>query len=230
MKFSNLQGYDTQLYEQLKTMVTVKHQNSYWDDLELYFVATRNGVEVPLCENGENIRVCEKNKMKYANLLAQFRIFPESHKVLLEELVKGFQRVVPVHSLSTLLFPKDLQVMISGEIVFNVQELKQNLRVFGIDKDSPIVEWLLQFISELDSTQIKHLIMFWSGSPCLPVTKFATADPWTLNVHSFLPSENFPTAATCSYTLTMPNYDSYEKLKLKLHYAINEATVGFTER
>ena len=231
----DIKHVDQSLFLSLSGLVSKRNTPDFWSALDQHFVATvidANGVaaDVALCPGGETMLVDEKNKTKYADLLVNLRLFSSSQTIALGHFLRGFEAVMPARH-ARMLKPEELQLLISGNMRLDVDDLRKNLIVTGVNSDHPCVAWLLDEIAAMTTDEHALLLQFWSGSQSVPVNGFAPASSvdfsWTVNVMSDMSSEMLPSAATCSYLLKLPLYATRDALASKLRIAIRMGSAGF---
>lgn len=231
----DIKHVDQSLFHTLSGLVAKRNTPEFWIALDQHFVATvvdANGVasDVALCPGGESMLVDEKNKHKYADLLANARLFSSSQTIALGHFLRGFEAVMPARH-ARVLTAEEVQLLIAGNMRLDVEDLRRNLCVTGVNSDHPCVKWLIDEIAVMTADEHAQLLQFWSGSQSVPVNGFAPTSSvdfsWTVNVQSDLSSDMLPSAATCSYLLKLPLYATRDALASKLRIAIRMGSAGF---
>ena len=112
-------------------------------------------------------------------------------------------------------------------------EIFDNIKAeHGITKKSEILKYLIIFMTNLNKEEQKKFLLFTTGTSRLPVGGFKNLNPkFTVVKRSTEKGENpdnyLPTVMTCQNYLKIPEYSSYEVLRDKLTYAMNEGNNEF---
>jgi E3 ubiquitin-protein ligase TRIP12 len=97
--------------------------------------------------------------------------------------------------------------------------------------DSAPVQFLARAISELDSEDKKHFLMFLTGSPKLPIGGFKNLVPKFTVVRKDSPDQAadslLPSVMTCMNYFKLPAYSSYEITQDRLLFAVREGLSSF---
>uniref|UniRef100_A0A8C5P0U7 E3 ubiquitin-protein ligase n=1 Tax=Jaculus jaculus TaxID=51337 RepID=A0A8C5P0U7_JACJA len=230
----DLESIDPEFYN---SIVWIKENNLEECGLELFFI---QDMEIlgkvtthELKEGGESIRVTEENKEEYIMLLTDWR-FTRGVEEQTKAFLDGFNEVAPLEWLRYF-DEKELELMLCGMQEIDMSDWQKNTIYRHYTKNSKQIQWFWQVVKEMDNEKRIRLLQFVTGTCRLPVGGFAeligsngpqkfcidkvgketwTPDPWSPNTHSFF------------NRLDLPPYKSYEQLKEKLLYAIEE-TEGF---
>jgi E3 ubiquitin-protein ligase TRIP12 len=123
----------------------------------------------------------------------------KSVKTQINALKEGFSSVVHLSSFKYL-FPEEFSTLISGvteewTVSLVLDAIKAD---HGFTKDSPIIHYLAQVMSELTPEQKRAFTMFVTGSPNLPIGGLKGLNP-PLTVVCKASSENvhLPSVMTC---------------------------------
>jgi len=137
---------------------------------------------------------------------------------------KGFYKVLSKSLLAPLdLHPEELEDLIIGcQTLIDTQILKDTCQYAeGYDAKSQTIVDFWAICEELNQNDLKQLLWFITGSDRLPV---GGAQDVKLTIFRAGPnSELLPSAHTCFNYLLIPDYKNREKLRKKLHIAINNA-------
>lgn len=204
------------------------------DELGLYFCHNFELLgkmqECELKEDGANIKVTEENKAEYLNLLLNWKF-----KVGVEEQTKafleGFNQVVPLEWLKYF-DERELELMLCGIQEYNIKEWEENTIYRHYTKNSKPVVWFWQFVNEITSERRARLLQFVTGTSRLPLGGFkeliGSTGPQKFCIEKVGKETWLPRSHTCFNRLDLPPYKSYEQLKDRLLYAIEE-TEGFAQ-
>ncbi|KAI1235653.1 hypothetical protein IHE44_0002538 [Lamprotornis superbus] len=200
--------------------------------LELYFI---QDMEIlgkvtthELKEGGESIRVTEENKEEYIMLLTDWR-FTRGVEEQTKAFLDGFNEVVPLEWLRYF-DEKELELMLCGMQEIDMNDWQKNTIYRHYTKNSKQIQWFWQVVKEMDNEKRIRLLQFVTGTCRLPVGGFAeligSNGPQKFCIDKVGKETWLPRSHTCFNRLDLPPYKSYEQLKEKLLYAIEE-TEGF---
>ncbi|KAM5137847.1 NEDD4-like E3 ubiquitin-protein ligase WWP2 [Mantella aurantiaca] len=225
----DLESIDPEFYN---SVIWIKENNVEECDLELYFVQDMEILgEVTshkLKEGGENIRVTEENKEEFITLLTDWR-FTRGVEEQTNAFLDGFNEVVPLEWLRYF-DEKELELMLCGMQEIDMNDWQKNTIYRHYTKNSKQVQWFWQVVKEMDNEKRIRLLQFVTGTCRLPVGGFS--ELIGSNGHQKFCIDKvgkdtwLPRSHTCFNRLDLPPYKSYEQLKEKLLFAIEE-TEGF---
>uniref|UniRef100_A0A8C3MP93 E3 ubiquitin-protein ligase n=1 Tax=Geospiza parvula TaxID=87175 RepID=A0A8C3MP93_GEOPR len=225
----DLESIDPEFYN---SIVWTKENSLEECGLELYFI---QDMEIlgkvtthELKEGGESIRVTEENKEEYIMLLTDWR-FTRGVEEQTKAFLDGFNEVVPLEWL--LYFDeKELELMLCGMQEIDMNDWQKNTIYRHYTKNSKQIQWFWQVVKEMDNEKRIRLLQFVTGTCRLPVGGFAeligSNGPQKFCIDKVGKETWLPRSHTCFNRLDLPPYKSYEQLKEKLLYAIEE-TEGF---
>jgi len=182
-----------------------------------------NNETIKFIENGDTVAVTEDNKEEYLDLIQQW-LFRGRYEPGLTHLLDGFHRHIPVKELEH--FSRDeLQLMIGGRASIDVLDIARDVEFAGgFEESSPQVEWLWEVLGEFDQENLSRFLSFVTGCPSLPVDGLK---PSLLLTHTEGTDNILPRAHTCFNQLVMPKYSTYDILKERLVYALNNSNEEF---
>ncbi|XP_073461973.1 NEDD4-like E3 ubiquitin-protein ligase WWP2 [Aquarana catesbeiana] len=225
----DLESIDPEFYN---SVIWIKENNLEECDLELYFVQDMEILgEVTshkLKEDGENICVTEENKEEFITLLTDWR-FTRGVEEQTNAFLDGFNEVVPLEWLRYF-DEKELELMLCGMQEIDMNDWQKNTIYRHYTKNSKQVQWFWQVVKEIDNEKRIRLLQFVTGTCRLPVGGFS--ELIGSNGHQKFCIDKvgkdtwLPRSHTCFNRLDLPPYKSYEQLKEKLLFAIEE-TEGF---
>ncbi|XP_069822220.1 NEDD4-like E3 ubiquitin-protein ligase WWP2 [Dendropsophus ebraccatus] len=225
----DLESIDPEFYN---SIMWIKENNLEECDLELYFVQDMEILgEVTshkLKEGGENIRVTEENKEEFITLLTDWR-FTRGVEEQTNAFLDGFNEVAPLEWLRYF-DEKELELMLCGMQEIDLSDWQKNTIYRHYTKNSKQVQWFWQVVKEMDNEKRIRLLQFVTGTCRLPVGGFS--ELIGSNGHQKFCIDKvgkdtwLPRSHTCFNRLDLPPYKSYEQLKEKLLFAIEE-TEGF---
>ncbi|XP_019360889.1 PREDICTED: NEDD4-like E3 ubiquitin-protein ligase WWP2 isoform X1 [Gavialis gangeticus] len=225
----DLESIDPEFYN---SIVWIKENSLEECGLELYFI---QDMEIlgkvtthELKEGGENIRVTEENKEEYIMLLTDWR-FTRGVEEQTKAFLDGFNEVVPLEWLRYF-DEKELELMLCGMQEIDMNDWQKNTIYRHYTKNSKQIQWFWQVVKEMDNEKRIRLLQFVTGTCRLPVGGFmeliGSNGPQKFCIDKVGKETWLPRSHTCFNRLDLPPYKSYEQLKEKLLYAIEE-TEGF---
>lgn len=185
-----------------------------------------DGTEVPLCPNGDKLKVDVANRMSYVELVEQMRLTESSHQ--LAALKDGLASVLPME-LAPLFTPRELEVLICGRREVDVDLLRQCTEYSdGADESMPHVQWFWDVLHEMSSDERTSFLRFvWARSR---MPNSAKDFPMNFKIQSAHdpgarvdPDKYLPHAQTCFFALRLPSYTSKEIARAKILYAIQNS-------
>ncbi|KAH0617593.1 hypothetical protein JD844_016011 [Phrynosoma platyrhinos] len=207
LTIKDLESIDTEFYNSL---IWIRDNNIEECNLEMYFCVDMELLgkvtshELKL--GGSNILVTEENKEEYIGLMAEWR-FSRGVQEQTKAFLDGFNEVVPLQWLQYF-DEKELEVMLCGMQEVDLADWQRNTVYRHYTRNSKQIIWFWQFIKEADNEVRMRLMQFVTGTCRLPLGGFAELMGQSFN------------------RLDLPPYKSYEQLKEKLLFAIEE-TEGF---
>ncbi|KAM4637878.1 NEDD4-like E3 ubiquitin-protein ligase WWP2 isoform 6-T11 [Amazona ochrocephala] len=225
----DLESIDPEFYN---SIVWTKENSLEECGLELYFI---QDMEIlgkvtthELKEGGESIRVTEENKEEYIMLLTDWR-FTRGVEEQTKAFLDGFNEVVPLEWLRYF-DEKELELMLCGMQEIDMNDWQKNTIYRHYTKNSKQIQWFWQVVKEMDNEKRIRLLQFVTGTCRLPVGGFAeligSNGPQKFCIDKVGKETWLPRSHTCFNRLDLPPYKSYEQLKEKLLYAVEE-TEGF---
>ncbi|XP_061450521.1 NEDD4-like E3 ubiquitin-protein ligase WWP2 isoform X2 [Rhineura floridana] len=225
----DLESIDPEFYN---SIVWIKENSLEECGLELYFI---QDMEIlgkvtshELKEGGESIRVTEENKDEYILLLTDWR-FTRGVEEQTKAFLDGFNEVAPLEWLRYF-DEKELELMLCGMQETDMSDWQKNTIYRHYTKNSKQIQWFWQVVKEMDNEKRIRLLQFVTGTCRLPVGGFAeligSNGPQKFCIDKVGKETWLPRSHTCFNRLDLPPYKSYEQLKEKLLYAIEE-TEGF---
>ncbi|XP_007442035.1 NEDD4-like E3 ubiquitin-protein ligase WWP2 isoform X1 [Python bivittatus] len=225
----DLESIDPEFYN---SIVWIKENSLEECALELYFI---QDMEIlgkvtthELKEGGENLRVTEENKEEYIMLLTDWR-FTRGVEEQTKAFLDGFNEVAPLEWLRYF-DEKELELMLCGMQEIDLSDWQKNTIYRHYTKSSKQIQWFWQVVKEMDNEKRVRLLQFVTGTCRLPVGGFAeligSNGPQKFCIDKVGKETWLPRSHTCFNRLDLPPYKSYEQLKEKLLYAVEE-TEGF---
>uniref|UniRef100_A0A7N6BC52 E3 ubiquitin-protein ligase n=1 Tax=Anabas testudineus TaxID=64144 RepID=A0A7N6BC52_ANATE len=177
---------------------------------------------------GGDIQVTEENKEEYIRLVAEWRL-SRGVEEQTQAFFEGFNEVLPQQYLQYF-DAKELEVMLCGMQEIDLGDWQRNTIYRHYARNSKQIVWFWQFVKEMDNEKRMRLLQFVTGTCRLPVGGFAdlmgSNGPQKFCIEKVGKENWLPRSHTCFNRLDLPPYKSYEQLKEKLMFAIEE-TEGF---
>ncbi|XP_058849663.1 NEDD4-like E3 ubiquitin-protein ligase WWP2 isoform X1 [Acipenser ruthenus] len=181
-----------------------------------------------LITDGENMLVTAENKEEYIRLLTDWR-FTRGVEEQTKDFLDGFNEVVPLEWLRYF-DEKEIELMLCGMQEIDLSDWQKNTIYRHYTKNSKQIQWFWQVVKEMDNEKRIRLLQFVTGTCRLPVGGFT--ELIGSNGHQKFCIDKvgketwLPRSHTCFNRLDLPPYKSFEQLKEKLLFAIEE-TEGF---
>lgn len=179
------------------------------------FTATlSDGSKVELKPGGRDLDVTFHNRLEYVELVRARRLGESQAQVA--AIQRGLAAIVSADILSLLTW-EELEVLVCGKSIVDVEALKQHARYDGFQPDDPTITMLWETLAEFSPKERSLFLRFVSGRERLVASKGKNA--FTV-AKIFGSTDALPQSATCFFTLKLPVYPSREILKQKLLLAI----------
>nr|XP_055044712.1 itchy E3 ubiquitin protein ligase b isoform X1 [Misgurnus anguillicaudatus] len=229
LALKDLESIDPEFYNSL---IWIKDNNIEECGLEMFFSVDKEILgEVTthdLKPDGGNIQVTEENKEEYIRLVAEWRL-SRGVEEQTQAFFEGFNEVLPQQYLQYF-DAKELEVMLCGMQEIDLIDWQRNTIYRHYTCNSKQILWFWQFIKEMDNEKRMRLLQFVTGTCRLPVGGFAdlmgSNGPQKFCIEKVGKENWLPRSHTCFNRLDLPPYRSYEQMKEKLMFAIEE-TEGF---
>lgn len=213
---NDLRGYDSIYATYLQDLLNSTKDEFYERYDNLTFVTPlSSGKTISLITNGENISVTYENRQEFVKLSLENRLneFNQS----LDEMKNGLYEIIPKISFE-LFTEEDIEYQICGDPIIDIEELKRNTEYSGYTSTSDTIGYFWDVLENLSNEEKSNFIRFVSGRSRLPTkwnVKFVISIGYSLQI---------PMSHTCSFTIELPQYDSYNKMRnglLKcIHYGL----------
>uniref|UniRef100_A0A8D0AZG8 E3 ubiquitin-protein ligase n=1 Tax=Sander lucioperca TaxID=283035 RepID=A0A8D0AZG8_SANLU len=229
LALKDLESIDEEFYNSL---MWIKDNNIEECGLEMYFSVDKEILgEISTHElkpDGGDLPVTEENKEEYIRLVAEWRM-SRGVEEQTQAFFEGFNEVLPQQYLQYF-DAKELEVMLCGMQEIDLADWQRNTIYRHYARSSKQIVWFWQFIKEMDNEKRMRLLQFVTGTCRLPVGGFAdlmgSNGPQKFCLEKVGKENWLPRSHTCFNRLDLPPYKSYEQLKEKLMFAIEE-TEGF---
>ncbi|XP_035008162.1 itchy E3 ubiquitin protein ligase a [Hippoglossus stenolepis] len=229
LALKDLESIDPEFYNSL---IWIKDNNIEECGLEMFFSVDKEILgEVTTHElkpDGGNVQVTEENKEEYIRLVAEWRL-SRGVEEQTQAFFEGFNEVLPQQYLQYF-DAKELEVMLCGMQEIDLVDWQRSTIYRHYARSSKQILWFWQFVKEMDNEKRMRLLQFVTGTCRLPVGGFAdllgSNGPQKFCIEKVGKDNWLPRSHTCFNRLDLPPYKSYEQMKEKLMFAIEE-TEGF---
>uniref|UniRef100_A0AAV2LWL7 E3 ubiquitin-protein ligase n=1 Tax=Knipowitschia caucasica TaxID=637954 RepID=A0AAV2LWL7_KNICA len=229
LTLKDLESIDPEFYNSL---IWIKDNNIEECGLEMFFSVDKEILgEITTHElkpEGGDIQVTEENKEEYVRLVAEWRL-SRGVEEQTQAFFEGFNEVLPQQYLQYF-DAKELEVMLCGMQEIDLGDWQRNTIYRHYTRSTKQIVWFWQFMKEMDNEKRMRLLQFVTGTCRLPVGGFAdlmgSNGPQKFCIEKVGKENWLPRSHTCFNRLDLPPYKSYEQLKEKLMFAIEE-TEGF---
>uniref|UniRef100_A0A6Q2ZJF5 E3 ubiquitin-protein ligase n=1 Tax=Esox lucius TaxID=8010 RepID=A0A6Q2ZJF5_ESOLU len=225
----DLESIDPEFYNSL---IWIRDNNIEECNLEMYFSVDMEILgkitSHDLKPDGSDLLVTEENKEEYIGLMSEWR-FSRGVEGQTKAFLDGFNEVVPLQWLQYF-DEKELEVMLCGMQEVDLQDWQRNTVYRHYTRNSKQIIWFWQLVKEVDNEVRLRLMQFVTGTCRLPLGGFAelmgSNGPQKFCIEKVGKDTWLPRSHTCFNRLDLPPYKSFEQLKEKLLFAIEE-TEGF---
>ncbi|DBA00602.1 TPA: hypothetical protein N0F65_007731 [Lagenidium giganteum] len=202
--------------------------------LELTFSAEQSNFGkmeiVDLIPNGRNVAVTDENKMEYVKLVTHHRMATGIRQQI-DAFLKGFHQLVPPE-LIAIFNENELELLISGMPEIDIDDLKANAEYVNYKPTDNVIRWFWNVLYSITHEERALFLQFVTGTSKVPLEGFKALEGMRgtqkFNIHkAFGNCDALPSAHTCFNQLDLPEYESEEKLRQRLLFAIREGSEGF---
>jgi hypothetical protein len=227
--FNEIESLDKLSFKFINSLDAIKDEkefNEKYPDLFFTVHSSSDNSLIELIKDGKYKKVTFDKLKEYIKLYKEFLINEIDEQVSM--ISKGIFDILD-EKLSSLITPEDLEEYVCGFPFLDIHLLREKTNYEYYEADSPTI---INFWKALESftteEQVKYL-KFVSGRTRLP-------DPRNINfchkitmIRGRDVDKKMPTSSTCYFTLNLPNYSTYEILRDKLRYAINNCSTIDTD-
>ena len=188
--------------------------------LDFYFVIQNsNESEVELIENGKETKVTRDNLFKYINLVKITRMNEIKNQI--ECIKNGLFSAISKNIIQILTW-KQLEEMVCGKNKLDIKEFKAHTVYEGYDGKEEIINWFWEWLEESEESVKFKYLKFVSGRTRLPISGMGYS--YTHRIIKVSVENKLPRAATCFFSLKLPNYNSKNEFIEKIKYSIDNCT------
>lgn len=229
ISFNEIETVDKLSYKFIKSLEAIKTEAEFCEKhKDLYFAvhSSSDNSLIDLIKNGQSTKVTFKDLQMYIKLYKEFLINEINDQVSM--IRKGIFDILK-EGLSSLLTPEDLEEYICGSPELNLQLLREKTRYDSCESDSPYIINFWKALESFSEEEKRKYLRFVSGRTRLPDPRNIPFEH-KITLHQMnRPDQQMPTSSTCYFTLNLPNYSTYEILREKLRYVINNCSAIDTD-
>jgi len=230
VNYHDLEAVDADYYKNLVWML----ENDITGILDLTFSSEDDELgrtEIyDLKPDGRNVAVTEENKFEYVDLIAKHKL-TTAIDMQKRAFLEGFRELIPANLVS-IFTENELELLMCGLPEIDMEDLRANTEYTGYQESSVVAQWFWRAAMSLSREDKARLLMFITGTSKVPLEGFKALQgmngPQKFNIHkAYGIQDRLPSAHTCFNQLDLPEYDSYERLRKQLLFAIREGSEGF---
>ncbi|XP_063900327.1 uncharacterized protein LOC135119874 [Zophobas morio] len=219
----DIEKLDEQLHRSLLWLL----ENNGVEELNMRFtidvVVNERVRSVELLPGGRNKLVTDLNKEEYVSCLIDWRVHRET-KAQLSALKSGFHEFIPEAKLKKF-SEQEIEYLISGEAKIDTDDWEKNTIYKNCDREATIVTWFWQLITGGDEKFRYKVLQFVTGTQRIPTEGFQALQgsdgPRKFCIQRTADVHKLPSSHTCFNRLDLPDYESFEELKMKLELAVS---------
>ncbi|KAG7353154.1 HECT-domain ubiquitin-transferase [Nitzschia inconspicua] len=148
---------------------------------------------------------------------------------MLNSFVSGVSSILPVELLP-ILSGKELRDLFCGNTEIDVDMLRQVVEYEGYHETDVVIEYFWDTLREFTHEERKLFLQFVWARNRLPLKATDFDAPFKILKDSTKDSDqSLPSASTCFFSLSLPEYKSKDQLREKLLFAINNVTTMETD-
>ena len=207
--YISVDSAEAKFIDSIETMNKEKF-NEYFSGSLFYTTVLSNKELVPLLPDGEAKPVTYENRMEYCQLVKRKRM--EESKEQIAAIRTGLIKVIPEAVLDLLTW-EELELKVCGNPEITLEALKKSTRYDDTQGEShPDVKRMWKVVESFTNEDRSRLLRFVTGRRRLPAIMH-------ISMLGTSHTDSLPTSATCSNTLYLPHYTSFEVATEKLKYA-----------
>ena len=151
---------------------------------------------------------------------------------MLNAFAEGLGNVIPIE-IFPLFTGEELRDTLCGNPEVDVDLLKRVVECEGYEPTDPVIEYFWQTLSEFTHDERKQFLQFVWARNRLPLRESDFEAPFKIQKDTNNVGDKadlaLPSASTCFFSLTLPNYSSRDILREKLLFAIQNVTTMETD-
>ncbi|KAK9429659.1 hypothetical protein V1505DRAFT_329875 [Lipomyces doorenjongii] len=222
--FDDLWSLDPELYRGLIKLK--KYQGDVESDFGLNFTITNShNLTVDLIRDGAHVAVTAANRLQYIHEVANYKLNKELYRQT-QAFLFGMNDLLSPTWL-VMFSPNEMQTLVGGAALpIDIGDWKKNTVYGGFYEKDLTITYFWEVIEELNDEEVRSVLKFVTSVSRAPLQGFASLKPSFTIRESGLAQDRLPTASTCVNMLKLPRYETKERLKSKLMFAVT-AGAGF---
>jgi len=213
---SDLEAIDKLCVQALAEMGKLNREKFEYLIQEKWVTQTSDAKQVELKDGGKLASVRFDQRDEYTRLVILSRI-NESDQAI-RAMKKGLNAVVPAYMLSLFSW-FDLEMMVCGNPVIDVETLRKHCIYRGISAHSPLVKNFWKCLESFNGEERRLFLRFVWGRSRLPISESDWTQQFTIHLLR-AGDDKLPISHTCFFSLEIPDYSTYEILRQKLLFAV----------
>ena len=210
-EYITIDNYFYNIIQKLEKYFKNKDEESL-NQLELNFVIKNsNNKDIELKENGEKIKVTLENLEEFITLAKKARMNEINEQI--QNIKNGLYSVIEGNILKILNW-KQLELMVCGNPIFDIEEFKKNTKYRGYNFEDNVINWFWEWLEKCKEEDKFKYLKYVSGYSRLPNIQYDHII--TIGDDLF--------AHTCAFQLELPKFKSKKELFENMQYAIEDDT------
>ncbi|OHT12501.1 ubiquitin ligase [Tritrichomonas foetus] len=216
LSMNDLAEIKPEVAQSLQSLLELKNNGDDISSLDLRFEVTIDNFgraeNIPLIENGGDIIVTNENVQQYVDSMIHWEL-EKSVERQFNAFRDGFWKI-RANKIIIMFEPEELDIMISGQTVYNWEELKQSSTYSsGYNGNSETIGMFWKVFDELTENQKIDFLMFATGTKRVPVNGLKEIQ---LEFQRTTDTRMLPVAHTCAEIIQLPDYKDIELLRKNL--------------
>ena len=226
--FSEIESLDKLNYKFICNLENIKTEEEFNNVHEdLYFVVHSSGDNslIELVENGQYKKVTFDNLPEFINLYKKFLLTEYDYQIsLIRAGIFDILNKTCKKNISYLITAQDLEEFITGFPKLDIQLLRENTIYESYEANSRIILDFWKALESFSEEEKSLYLKFVSGRARMPDIRGINFLHKIQKSNQRNPDNYMPTSTTCYFTLSLPQYSTYEILRDKLRYAIHNCS------
>jgi len=189
------------------------------EKLKWVFISGRDKKLVELIPNGKIIPVTWDRRKEYVSKVIQMQLKEDLPQM--EAIKRGFGTIIPAEYLGMFSW-QELESVICGEPELDISQLKASTIYEGVSPSAPHIQYFWQAMEELTPEQHEKFLQFAWARPRMPLSgknrSLTIQGPPPTSQEN--PNMWLPTSRTCFFSISLPEYTTYDITKAKLLWAL----------
>jgi len=213
---SDLEAVDKLCIQALGEMGKLSKDSFERMSSEKFVTQSSDSKQIELKEGGKSLPVRFEQREEFTRLSIQARLNESDQQI--RAIKKGLNQVVPAYMLSLFSW-FDLEILVCGNPVIDVETLRKHTVYRGISSGSPLIKNLWKCLESFTHEERRLFLRFVWGRSRLPVSETDWSQQFTIHLLR-AGDDKLPISHTCFFSLELPDYSSYDILRAKLSFAI----------